>query len=384
MAPAAEPVPQSDVSEPRYNDRFCGTIIVSLVYILTISSVFIGWQSRTCTNDIHSLTYDLYGTRCRGANELGSLVSCSVVLYIENGVKHHHKKHSHTWLDLVSTVWSLLGLWTCQSSCCLCGYSYLQLNGSTAKPIHSLSPNHMELRPTMTEISDAQRGESVVSNNVSRPVSVGAASAGGAPSAVGTESTMQYSSILHHSSLSGGTPVAVAQQGGSVAFNVYRLVDSGASVCGAPSAVGNAVDVSVGAGLRQGDAGTDGGVSVEEGTGFGVRVGEMRVASQSVGFSKLEARGGSDSSSSSSVGVIAAGAGRADGARLGLSAGVALTSVGACVGTHAFGDVAANGEPASNYGFEIFFTYLGCVVGADVDDVGTDVAMQVVTQLQWW
>ena len=56
------------------NDRFCGTMVVSLVYILTIRSVGIGWQVHICTNGILALTDELYGTRCRGANELESSV----------------------------------------------------------------------------------------------------------------------------------------------------------------------------------------------------------------------------------------------------------------------------------------------------------------------
>ena len=58
-----------------------------------------------------------------------SLGSCSIVLDTENGVKHYHKKHYHKWLDLVFIVLSLLGLCACQVSRCLCGCTYLQLNG---------------------------------------------------------------------------------------------------------------------------------------------------------------------------------------------------------------------------------------------------------------
>ena len=61
------------------NDRFCGTMVVSLVYILTIRSVGIGWQLHICTNGILALTDELYGTRCRGANELESSVMVEAI-----------------------------------------------------------------------------------------------------------------------------------------------------------------------------------------------------------------------------------------------------------------------------------------------------------------
>ena len=56
----------------------------------------------------------------------------------------------------------------------------MQLNGSTAAPRPGIAPNHMELRPTMTEISAVYRGGSLVSN-VSPPVG-GGANVGGTPS----------------------------------------------------------------------------------------------------------------------------------------------------------------------------------------------------------
>ena len=72
-----------------------------------------------------------------------------------------------TWLNLVF-IWSLLGLCTWQLSQYLCGYTYLQLSGSTATPRPGTSrpgiaSNHMEQRPA------------------------GGANAGGDPSAVGTD-----------------------------------------------------------------------------------------------------------------------------------------------------------------------------------------------------
>ena len=64
-------------------------------------------------------------------------------------------------------------------------------------------------------------------------------------------------------------------------------------------------------------------------TGVGVLVGAKCAARRSAASPELEARGGSDGSSSPSVGVVAAGAGRAEG--LGLSVGGRSTSAGACV-----------------------------------------------------
>ena len=139
---------------------------------------------------------------------------------------HFHKKRYHAWLDLVF-IWNLLGLWACQLSRCLCGYTDLQLNGSTAAPRFADSPELEAL---------------------------------------------------------GGSDGPSSPSVGVIAAGAGRAEGGGASVGGTPSA---------------------------SGAGVGVLVGAKRAARRVAASPELEARGEPDGPSSPSVGVIAVGASRA-------------------------------------------------------------------------